>query len=82
MLKWKQAGCSGYDLVLYDENGGVLARYERSTFAVHKEGKLVLMGLCAQGGVLMDEVVLTALAELENAYGRKKVVLWGDRGGG
>ena len=60
---WKSDKWHGLDLVCKDERGEVCARFDASTWAVHKEGKFE-MGP-AVGGALMDELVVTGFAMLE-----------------
>ena len=52
------------DQVLLDQRDQVVAKWENSNWAIRKEGKLVLHGPSAVAGPLMDEVVLTRLAEM------------------
>ena len=52
------------DQLLLDQRDQVVAKWENSNWAMSKEGKLVLQGPSAVAGPLMDEVVLTRLAEM------------------
>ena len=65
-LTWKNAGLNS-DRVCYDARGGTVATYENSGWALRKEGRLNLLGPAAVPGPLMDELVLSMLAELEYA---------------
>ena len=65
-LKWKRDGVLGGmvgDMLCLDQNEQQLARYDCSTFALMKEGKVEL----APGvdGPLMDELLVSGIAMLE-----------------
>lgn len=57
-------GVMSADQVLLDQRDQVVAKWENSSWAMSKEGKLVLHGPSVAAGPLMDEVVLTRLAEM------------------
>ena len=66
-LKWKDGGAFTHSKICTSGQGGELARYEASAWAVQKAGKLHLFGPAAVQGPLMDEIVLGILVEMLKA---------------
>lgn len=61
---WKCDKWHGLDMVCRDERKEAYARFDSSTWAMHKEGKFE-MGPAVDDGALMDEMVVTGFAMLE-----------------
>ena len=63
-LSWKARSRWGnpLNLILFDESGLPLARFQPASWAMKKAGKLELLGSSSESGQLMDEVVVTGLA--------------------
>ena len=63
-FKWKSDKIwKGNDLVCLDQQEQVCARFEASSWALHKDGKFEVWPFV--DGVLMDEVIVTGLAMVE-----------------
>ena len=65
-LKWKKDGVfSGGDMLCLDQREQLVARFQRSGWAMSKEGKLELSP--GVSGVLMDEIITSGIAMVEYA---------------
>ena len=82
---WLRDGHLSSDFVLLGPEKMPLAKFEHSTWAVRKEGKLHLMGQAAMGrpgdGGLLDEICLSGLAEVEYEKRRNRSASSGGGGG-
>ncbi|MCJ1279423.1 hypothetical protein MMC21_007247 [Puttea exsequens] len=69
-MRWKRDGVfSGGDLLCLDSKEQLLAKFENSSFALKKEGKIELGP--GVGGVLMDEIVTSGIAMIEQQRRRR-----------
>lgn len=70
-FKWKMDGIiSGGDMICLDQQDKVCARFQNSTWALQKDGKFEVGPFVS--GVLMDEVIVTGLAMLEERSRKRK----------
>lgn len=71
VFKWKNDGVfSGGDMLCLDQREQLIARFESSNWAMKKEGKFELSP--GVSGVLMDEIVASGIAMVEQRRRQKK----------
>ena len=80
-FKWKNADIfDGGGMICLDQQDRVCAKFEKSMWALHKDGKFEVGPFVS--GVLMDEVVVTGLAMLEAKRRRSRSAAGASAAGG